>query len=168
MTRAADGGATPSRAGDVGTFARGDIGVERDTSSNRRSLSSSRRRVAVRTCPTGSPRADALRFLANQVVSIRRRARSRVLRGVTLSLEPGESASIMGASGSGKSTLLYMIGGLDTPTSGEVTLDGVNPHKLSPRELAALSQHARRLRLPGSLPAAAVLGARERAGADAS
>jgi lipoprotein-releasing system ATP-binding protein len=59
-----------------------------------------------------------------------------VIRGVTLALEPGESASIMGASGSGKSTLLYVIGGLDTPTSGEVSLDGVNPHKLSPRELA--------------------------------
>jgi lipoprotein-releasing system ATP-binding protein len=59
-----------------------------------------------------------------------------VLRGVSLSLGPGESASIMGASGSGKSTLLYIIGGLDTPTSGEVTLDGVNPHRLSPIELA--------------------------------
>jgi lipoprotein-releasing system ATP-binding protein len=60
-----------------------------------------------------------------------------VLRGVSLSLEPGASASIVGASGSGKSTLLYVIGGLDTPTSGAVTLDGVDPHRLPPRELAA-------------------------------
>jgi lipoprotein-releasing system ATP-binding protein len=60
-----------------------------------------------------------------------------VLRGVSLSLGPGESASIMGASGSGKSTLLYIVGGLDTPTSGHVTLDDVDPHKLAPRELAA-------------------------------
>jgi lipoprotein-releasing system ATP-binding protein len=60
-----------------------------------------------------------------------------VLRGVSLSLEPGASASIVGASGSGKSTLLYVIGGLDTPTSGVVTLDGVDPHRLPPRELAA-------------------------------
>jgi lipoprotein-releasing system ATP-binding protein len=60
-----------------------------------------------------------------------------VLRGVSLSLEAGRSLSIMGASGSGKSTLLYVVGGLDTPTSGEVTLDGVNPHALAPRELAA-------------------------------
>jgi lipoprotein-releasing system ATP-binding protein len=60
-----------------------------------------------------------------------------VLRGVSLSLSPGDSMSIMGASGSGKSTLLYVVGGLDTPTSGEVTLDGVNPHRLGARELAA-------------------------------
>jgi lipoprotein-releasing system ATP-binding protein len=59
-----------------------------------------------------------------------------VIRGVSLRLEAGESASIMGASGSGKSTLLYVVGGLDTPTSGEVSLDGVNPHRLSARELA--------------------------------
>lgn len=59
-----------------------------------------------------------------------------VIRGVSLSLDAGESASIMGASGSGKSTLLYVIGGLDTPTSGQVTLEGVDPHRLAPRELA--------------------------------
>ena len=59
-----------------------------------------------------------------------------VLRGVTLSLQAGESASIAGASGCGKSTLLYIIGGLDTPSSGEVSLDGVSPHRLKPAELA--------------------------------
>jgi lipoprotein-releasing system ATP-binding protein len=59
-----------------------------------------------------------------------------VLRGVDLSIERGDSVSIMGASGSGKSTLLYIVGGLDTPTAGEVLLDGVNPHRLAPRELA--------------------------------
>jgi lipoprotein-releasing system ATP-binding protein len=60
-----------------------------------------------------------------------------VLRDVNLSLAPGESASIMGASGSGKSTLLYVVGGLDAPTSGQVTLSGVDPHRLAPRALAA-------------------------------
>jgi len=60
-----------------------------------------------------------------------------VLRGVSLTVATGQSLSITGASGSGKSTLLYVIGGLDTPTTGEVTLDGVNPHALGPRELAA-------------------------------
>jgi lipoprotein-releasing system ATP-binding protein len=60
-----------------------------------------------------------------------------ILRGLSLTLAPGESASIVGASGSGKSTLLYIVGGLDVPTSGQVLLDGVNPHRLEPAKLAS-------------------------------
>ncbi len=47
-----------------------------------------------------------------------------VLRGVDFRLEPGGTAAITGRSGSGKSTLLNILGGLDTPTSGEVLVDG--------------------------------------------
>ena len=60
-----------------------------------------------------------------------------VLRDVSLSLEPGDSASVMGPSGSGKSTLLYILGGLEPPTSGTVMLDATNPYTLSPASLAA-------------------------------
>src|SRR5688500_11370348 len=60
-----------------------------------------------------------------------------VLRDVTLSLNPGESASVMGPSGSGKSTLLYILGGLEPPSSGTLELDGKNPYALSQDALAA-------------------------------
>src|SRR6187551_1690333 len=61
----------------------------------------------------------------------------RVIDGVSLTLKRGEAAAIMGPSGSGKSTLLYILGALDPPTSGTVTLDGVDPYTLKEREQAA-------------------------------
>ncbi len=60
-----------------------------------------------------------------------------MLEDVSLVLERGQSAAIMGPSGSGKSTLLYILGALDAPTSGTVTLDGRNPFELSEKDLAA-------------------------------
>lgn len=50
-----------------------------------------------------------------------------VLHDVSLRLAPGEAAAIMGPSGTGKSSLLYILGGLEPPTSGSVTLEGRNP-----------------------------------------
>jgi lipoprotein-releasing system ATP-binding protein len=60
-----------------------------------------------------------------------------VLSGVSLALQRGEAAAIMGPSGSGKSTLLYIAGALEPPTAGSVTLDGADPYRLPERELAA-------------------------------
>ena len=60
-----------------------------------------------------------------------------ILTDISLSLSRGEAVSIMGPSGSGKSTLLYILGALEPPTSGQVTLDGQNPFQLSERDLAA-------------------------------
>jgi lipoprotein-releasing system ATP-binding protein len=61
----------------------------------------------------------------------------RLLWDVSFTLAPGDAAAIMGPSGSGKSTLLYMLGALEPPTAGTVTLDGRDPFQLDERALAA-------------------------------
>lgn len=75
----------------------------------------------------------------NKLISVENLARTyedgankvTVLENLTLAVTYGEQLAIVGASGSGKSTLLHLIGGLDTPSSGEVMIDGQNIHKLS-------------------------------------
>ena len=59
----------------------------------------------------------------------------RALDGVNICVENGEFVAIVGTSGSGKSTLLHMLGGLDRPTSGSVTVDGKNIFELKDEEL---------------------------------
>ena len=62
----------------------------------------------------------------------------RVLRGLSLEIDHGESIAIVGPSGCGKSTLLNIIGTLDQPTTGKVTLDGQDLNTLNGNALAAL------------------------------
>ncbi len=61
----------------------------------------------------------------------------QVLRGIDLQIGRAEVVSIMGASGAGKTTLLQILGTLDRPTSGSVTIDGVDTFSLSQRQLSA-------------------------------
>ena len=60
------------------------------------------------------------------------------LKGISFSIRQGEFVSIMGTSGSGKSTLLNILGCLDTPTSGEYVIDGVNVKDLNNNALSTL------------------------------
>jgi lipoprotein-releasing system ATP-binding protein len=61
----------------------------------------------------------------------------RILEDVSFTVDRGGAVAIMGPSGSGKSTLLYILGALEPPSSGTVTLDGQDPFSLGERQQAA-------------------------------
>ena len=61
-----------------------------------------------------------------------------ILRGLNFEVEKGEFISIMGPSGCGKSTLLYLLGGLDTPTSGTVSINGKDLSKFKQKEMCKM------------------------------
>lgn len=58
------------------------------------------------------------------------------LDGIDLTVEKGEFVAVIGASGSGKSTLLHILGSVDQPTAGKVTIDGTDLSKLNPTQAA--------------------------------
>jgi len=67
-------------------------------------------------------------------------AKVEALRGISLKILPGEVVAITGPSGCGKSTLLHILGALDTPTSGQVYLEGHPLHSLNDDKLTSLRQ----------------------------
>ncbi|MDD4477717.1 MAG: ATP-binding cassette domain-containing protein, partial [Mesotoga sp.] len=64
--------------------------------------------------------------------------KTEVLHGINLSFEEGSFNSIIGQSGSGKSTLMNIMGTLDLPTSGEITINGKRTDTMSKNDLAAV------------------------------
>jgi len=65
----------------------------------------------------------------------------QALKGVDLSIEPGEFVAIMGPSGSGKSSMMNILGCLDTPSEGSYTFDGVHVEQLTRSQRALLRRH---------------------------
>ena len=63
---------------------------------------------------------------------------TRVLKDVSIKVLKGEFVSIMGQSGSGKSTLLYILGGLDTPTRGTVSMNGIDISKFNDEKMSKI------------------------------
>jgi putative ABC transport system ATP-binding protein len=82
-------------------------------------------------------------ILAENLTKIYRSGQIQVpaVRGVSLSVEPGEFVAIVGPSGSGKSTLFYLLGGLTRATEGRVVIDGVDFATLSDAERTRLRKH---------------------------
>lgn len=73
-----------------------------------------------------------------KVYDLNKQLRYSALTNVDLTIEDGELVAIVGQSGAGKSTLLHLLACIDTPTSGTVTIDGVQTDKLSTREIAGI------------------------------
>ncbi|MFD4788869.1 ABC transporter ATP-binding protein [Streptomyces sp. NPDC058459] len=87
------------------------------------------RRRFRRAASPAEPRVAEVRDLAV------RRGRVEALRGVGLTVGPGETVALMGRNGAGKSTLLSSLVGLVAPTAGSVQVGGAAPHRLRPAEL---------------------------------
>ncbi|GAB3371562.1 ABC transporter ATP-binding protein [Lysobacter rhizosphaerae] len=85
---------------------------------------------------------DAMIQIRNVTKSYERgKQKVEVLHGLSIDVPPGDFVALMGPSGSGKTTLLNLIGGLDTPTSGEISVDGQRIDQLKGGQLAHWRSH---------------------------
>src|SRR6478609_6061119 len=92
--------------------------------------------MAVNGNGTGGDAALEAREIARSLPLGRERV--DILYGISFRIEKGEFVAIIGPSGSGKSTVLGIIAGLDSPTSGEVLVDGVDITRMSEAQLATI------------------------------
>jgi len=90
------------------------------------------------TMQTIKHQGEAIRAEALAMTYAEGKLRTPVFEGLDLAVQSGETVAILGASGAGKSTLLHLLGGLDTPTSGEVFVAGQKMSSLSDAARGAL------------------------------
>jgi putative ABC transport system ATP-binding protein len=92
---------------------------------------------ATTTIEGDAPTGPLIELEGVEKVFVTGKVEYRALRGVDLSIAPGEMVAVVGPSGSGKSTVLNMITGIDRPTAGTVTFEGRRLDQLSEEQLAA-------------------------------
>jgi putative ABC transport system ATP-binding protein len=100
--------------------------------------SAARTAVAAKVPLSADPRESVYELTDVSKVYGSGNTQVRALDGIDLTVAPGEFLAIIGASGSGKTTLLQLLGALDRPTSGSITLDGRDMTSLGERELTRL------------------------------
>jgi putative ABC transport system ATP-binding protein len=97
---------------------------------------------AIAAPPTAAPITTAALMMTDVVKEYPGEKAVRALDGVSLRVDHGELAALVGPSGSGKSTLLHVVGTLDRPTSGVVEIDGHDTSDMSDKQLSAVRAHA--------------------------